>query len=146
MKTYIGTKQIEAEPQERDGKPGFKVRYQPDGYESWSPEAVFLEAYQPLDRLSFGHAIRLLKEGKRVARAGWTGKGMWLSLSGLDGRRLVKPEAFWSETNRAYAESLHGHMAWVLPCICMKTATGEILMGWLASQTDMLAEDWMLVE
>ena len=31
------------------------------------------------------------------------------------------------------------------PCITMKTATGEILMGWLASQTDMLAEDWLVI-
>jgi hypothetical protein len=34
----------------------------------------------------------------------------------------------------------------VLPCIIMKTATDEILMGWLASQTDILAEDWLIVE
>ena len=40
----------------------------------------------------------------------------------------------------------NGGSAVVLPCITMKTATGEILMGWLASQTDMLAEDWSVVQ
>jgi hypothetical protein len=45
MQTYIGAKIILAEPQERDGEPGYKVVY-PNGYESWSPKAVFEEAYR----------------------------------------------------------------------------------------------------
>ena len=44
MKQYIGTKLIQAEPMERDGRPGYKVRYA-DGYESWSPKGVFEKAY-----------------------------------------------------------------------------------------------------
>lgn len=47
-KTYIGVKLIEAWPQERDGKPGYAVRYRPDGYTSWSPKDVFEAAYLPL--------------------------------------------------------------------------------------------------
>ena len=50
MKTYIGVKRIQAEPQERDGKPGYKVVYEPDGYESWSPADVFDRAYFPIDK------------------------------------------------------------------------------------------------
>lgn len=50
MKTYIGVKRIQAEPQERDGKPGYKVVYEPDGYESWSPADVFERAYLPIER------------------------------------------------------------------------------------------------
>jgi hypothetical protein len=46
--------------------------------------------------------------------------------------------------NKAYAQE-NGGNATVLPCITMKTATGEILMGWLASQTDLLADDWGIV-
>lgn len=94
--------------------------------------------------MDFGDAIRALKAGKRVCRAGWNGKGMWLALS-CSGGRLTPAQAFWSPHNAEFARSqehLNGH-AMVLPCITMKTATGEILMGWLASQTDMLAEDWM---
>lgn len=101
---------------------------------------IMAEAQQ---RFSFGVAIDLLREGKRVAREGWNGKGMWLSLS-CDGSRSIPSESFWSPHNRAHAEAQGGH-ATVLPSITMKTATGEILMGWLASQTDMLAMDWQVV-
>lgn len=47
MKAYIGTKIIQAEPQTRDGQPGYRVVY-PDGYESWSPAVTFDEAYRPV--------------------------------------------------------------------------------------------------
>lgn len=98
--------------------------------------------------LDFGGAIRALKEGKKVARKGWNGKNMWLSLSvgpGIAGARSAPWSSFWSENNAKYAVE-NGGFATVLPCITMKTATGEILMGWLASQTDMLAVDWFVVE
>lgn len=97
-----------------------------------------------MSTMDFGDALRALKDGKRVARSGWNGKGMWLALSGGVVGRMVHAENFWSQANQDYAESLGGK-AHVLPCITMKTATGEILMGWLASQTDMLAEDWVVV-
>ena len=45
MKTYIGVKRIQAEPQERNGKPGYRVIYEPDGYESWSPNLVHRDVY-----------------------------------------------------------------------------------------------------
>ncbi len=48
MQHYIGVKIIQAEPEERDGKPGYKVAY-PDGYTSWSPADVFEAAYLPLE-------------------------------------------------------------------------------------------------
>lgn len=98
-----------------------------------------------LDLVDFGDAIRALKAGKRVAREGWNGKGMWLALS-CDGTREVPAANFWAPPNRAYAETQPNGTAMVLPSITMKTATGEILMGWLASQTDMLADDWVIVE
>ncbi|MFP5513412.1 MAG: DUF2829 domain-containing protein [Alphaproteobacteria bacterium] len=93
--------------------------------------------------LSFGDALVALKAGKRVARAGWNGKGMWLALS-CGETREIPAASFWSPHNKAHAEA-QGGTAKVLPSITMKTATGEILMGWLASQTDMLAEDWCVV-
>lgn len=86
-----------------------------------------------------GYAIRELKSGNRVARAGWNGKGMWLSYS--PGTTDLPAENFWSKHNAAFAMASGGY-ANVLPCITMKTACGQILMGWLASQTDLLAEDW----
>lgn len=160
MQTYIGTKIIRALPMTRQGyndyrgwqlpadengdDEGYLVEYvdggkandsRHAGYISWSPKAVFDRAYRPVTGMGFGQAIEALKAGRRVARAGWNGKGMWLSLSGPLGGRLIPSTAFWSKNN-----------AEVLPCITMRVATGEILMGWLASQTDMLADDWCIAE
>lgn len=170
MKLFIGVKQIKAKPMTRreyndlrgwpvphDENPldkGFLVEYidggkanHPDfsGYISWSPDDVFLRAYRPIDGLTFGLAIEALKRGDKVARAGWNGKGMWLSLSGPSPYRSIPADAFWSKNNADYARGTIDGCANVLPCITMKTAAGEILMGWLASQTDMLAEDWMVI-
>jgi hypothetical protein len=89
--------------------------------------------------MNFGQALEALKEGMRVSRAGWNGKGMWLAYS--PGAKSLPAERFWGGPNREYAGAIGG-TADVLPCITMKTATGEVLMGWLASQTDMLSEDW----
>jgi hypothetical protein len=94
-------------------------------------------------KLSFGAALKELQDGKKVAREGWNGKGMWLAYS--PGAKALAAEKFWAGPNREYAAD-NGGTADVLPCITMKTATGEILMGWLASQTDMLAIDWEVVD
>lgn len=92
--------------------------------------------------MAFGGAIEAMKQGERVARAGWNGKGMWLCL-GL-GSKMLEADKFWSPHTRRFAED-NGGSAEVLPYIIMKTADGKVLMGWLASQTDMLAEDWMIL-
>jgi hypothetical protein len=112
-------------------------------------EFITLRKVTAADFGDFGDAIRAMKAGKRVCRAGWNGKGMWISLScstenPLVTARSVPADGFWSKNNADYARE-NGGSAVVLPCITMKTANGEILMGWLASQTDMLAEDWMIV-
>jgi hypothetical protein len=122
---------------------GFFVRYE-DGYESFSPGRAFVEGYSLLKRdgLPFGDALRALQAGKRIARRGWNGKGMWLAYS--PGSTALPADRFWAGPNREYANE-RGGAADVLPCITMKTATGEILMGWLASQSDMLADDWEIV-
>lgn len=92
--------------------------------------------------MDIGEAIREIKAGGRVARRGWNGKDMWLAYS--PGADALNAAGFWSPANKRYAQE-QGGFAKVLPCITMKTATGEILMGWLASQTDLLAEDWFIV-
>lgn len=79
-----------------------------------------------------------------MARAGWNGKGMWIALS-CDGSREVPAANFWAPANREWAETQPNGTATVLLSLTMKTATGEIPMGWLASQTDMLAEDWAVL-
>ena len=85
--------------------------------------------------MNFGHAIEALKSGKRVARKGWNGKGMFLFLA----------ENLGFET-KADMEAFQKSGMNVCNSICMLTAQCEIIVGWLASQTDMLAEDWMIVE
>lgn len=97
----------------------------------------------PNKNLDFGLAIRALKNGKKVAREGWNGIGMWLALS--VGTSALPADKFWNPHNKAFAES-NGGTAEVLSVITMKTADNKILMGWLASQTDMLAEDWVILD
>lgn len=96
------------------------------------------------ETMNFGQALELLKLGRRVARRGWNGQGMWLALS--PGATRLASHRFWAEPNRNWAEQQKGGVADVLPCITMKTADNKILMGWLASQTDMLSEDWIEVK
>jgi hypothetical protein len=123
---------------------------QEDGYEYLNPKDVFERKYSPAPRpvvpmivnLGFGQALEHLKAGARIARAGWNGKNMWLCLG--QGNPDLPADQFWGEHTRAFAlES--GGSAPVLPYIIMKTAGDEILMGWLASQSDMLAVDWQVL-
>lgn len=93
--------------------------------------------------MNFGEALEALKQGKRVSRSGWNGKNMWLSYS--PGSPGMPADKFWSGNNQKFADE-NGGTADVLPCITMKTADNKILIGWLASQTDMLAEDWGIIE
>lgn len=86
----------------------------------------------------FGWAIRLLKNGKRVARAGWNGKGMYLWLLPA---ATVKAEWCREPHLKAMAEANGGEIE-ALGSIRMMTADKKVLTGWLASQTDILAEDW----
>jgi len=95
-----------------------------------------------LGRGSFGQAIDAAKQGQKVARSGWNGKKMFVAYS--PGNDALPASGFWSPANKQFADE-NGGTAKVLPCLTMKTATDEILMGWLASQTDMLAEDWCIV-
>jgi hypothetical protein len=96
--------------------------------------------------MTFGDAIEALKAGKKVARQGWDGKGMFLWLKpGTE----IKSEWCKDPELKKLADDNGGIIAG-LPTICMYThdSTGRkaILTGWLASQSDMLLEDWFIVE
>ena len=91
---------------------------------------------------TFGQAIESLKFGKKVARKGWNGKGMFLWLKP---GTMVKSERCHDPELKAIADKNGGEIE-ALGTICMKTADDKILSGWLASQTDVLSEDWVLVE
>lgn len=91
--------------------------------------------------MNFGEAIAALKEGKKVARQGWNGKGMYLWLM-----PAAKVKAEWCKEPhlKALAEENGGEIE-ALGSIRMLTADKKILTGWLASQTDILSEDWMII-
>lgn len=149
MRQYIGTKIIEAEPANRiDGKvfsiydmcptgavveSGYKVRY-PDGYESWSPRGVFEEAYRPTDCMSFGLAIEAMKKGKKVARRGWNGKNQHIELA---------TRISYMTADGVFVNVEHEAIGNKAIAFC---GTSGVQMGWLASQADMLADDWEVVE
>ena len=92
--------------------------------------------------MDFSEALLCLKQGLRVARSGWNGKSMWIALGA--GSQDLPASAFWNKHSKAYAEA-NGGTANVLPYIIFKTADGDILMGWLASQTDLLSNDWVVL-
>ena len=104
------------------------------------------EADVKIRTYSFGEAIRFLKNGKKVARKGWNGKGMWLWMKPPF---EIKPE-MCSDQMLKQAVIDNGGTLLGLPTISMFThdSTGRkaALSGWLASQTDMLSEDWCLVD
>lgn len=89
---------------------------------------------------SFGDAVEILKKGARVARAGWNGKGMWLTMVHPDDDANVPPRPTY-----AVAGIVDDATNGCLPWIGMKTADNKFV-PWLASQTDVLAEDWQIVE
>lgn len=78
--------------------------------------------------LNFGEALTALKNGHKVIRSGWNGKGMWLALQTPD-----------------------EHSKMTLPYIYIEYPSGHIAypngsrVPWLASQTDLLSEDWQLI-
>ena len=107
--------------------------------------AYFEENFKPVDgeHMSFGQALQLLKAGYKVRRRGWNGKGMFLFL--LPEGTIPKSAIHDRKLKEVLEESGKDHFE-ALGSIRMKTADDKILTGWLASQTDMLAEDWEVVE
>lgn len=97
--------------------------------------------------LSFGQAIEALKGGHRVAREGWNGKGMFLWL--LPAGEVPKTAIFDPALRAVIDAHTEGDTFTALPSIRMWTRNSEgrwgVLTGWLASQTDMLSEDWFVV-
>jgi hypothetical protein len=105
----------------------YLVAYE-DGYLSHSPKTAFDGGYTPEGTLSvptrglcFGTALAHAKEGRRIAREGWNGKGMFLQLQVPDEHSKMRR-----------------------PYIYMSPVDGD-LVPWVASQSDLLADDWHLV-
>ena len=166
MKTYICTKMIHAVPTKMvngipwpDGLPlpqvpeyvadecccnicevkiedGYMYTTSPeDKYPQYMPAAEFEAMCREADAMTFGDALDALKRGERVSRKGWNGKGQYVFLA-------YEPDFVTDADISAFdqQEVLVGDM------LVLKTAQDTFQPGWLASQSDMLAEDWYIVE
>jgi len=96
--------------------------------------------------VNFGQAIESLKSGAKLARSGWNGKGMWIVLM----PELHLPPYSSQEPGAKVNDRTAKHIGRDTPLnsgayIAMWTAQGTWQPGWLASQPDMLAEDWEIV-
>jgi hypothetical protein len=90
--------------------------------------------------MSFGAAIAAAKDGKKIARAGWNGKGMWVMY--VPGQTKVELQEGTPYKNvMGKRKSVE-----ILPHFDMFTADKKMQPGWLASQSDMDATDWMVVK
>lgn len=132
---YIGTKIVGAIPgrNKTDSEDGYIVRYQ-DGYTSWSPKLAFEEAYRKASCLNFGIALEMCKKGAKITREGWNGRGQYIELA----KNVSYTNADGTVVNVDHKAYGHDALAFV--------GTSGVQLGWLASQADMLADDWTVVE
>jgi len=158
---YIRLNHVEAEPMafgefkekfpksgganiERDpADDGYVITYrkgEPNEYVSWCPKAEFEAVSRPVDGMTFGQAIEAMKQGRKVARRGWNGKGMWLC---IQSGSVVNGDVMRNEPAKNYYA---GKQCNICAHIDMKASDDSYVVGWLASQTDMLADDWVIVE
>lgn len=86
--------------------------------------------------MNFGQAIEATKQGKSVSRKGWNGKGQFVF--------LVKGTDLQDTLKYGYGE--YSGEPTVVDALAIKTTSNHIQIGWLASQTDMLSNDWEVVE
>lgn len=108
--------------------------------------------------LNFGQALEALKEGKRVSRIGWNGKGMFVFQRPEDELEvdfIINKVKSLPQTVKDFFKSKDGNES---PSeqgltkvkfgsyLCMYAADGSIVNGWLASQTDMLSNDWCVLD
>ena len=151
---YIMTKVVTAEPMtdsvamqkgiidspsDSESGEGFLVTND-EGHRWWQKKEDFEKYAKSIDSIQFdfGTAIEFLQQGKKVQRAGWNGKGMFLFLR-TDGDDKLK-YSFPKEDGNPETEFVDCE---ALNYICMKTADNKVV-PWLASQTDILSKDWSL--
>lgn len=99
--------------------------------------------------MNFGKALENIKLGKAVARHGWNGRNMrvWLEPGFADFSQFngVVPNLIGGVPANLFTAGDHG-IATTFPHLCMTTPAGDVVKGWLASQTDMLADDWYVYD
>lgn len=99
-----------------------------------------------LETFDFGEALQRLKAGQKVARIGWSGKGMWVVLMPALYLPPFSTQAPGAKVNDRTAKHIGPDTPLdSQPYIAMWTAAKQWQPGWLASQADVLAEDWYQV-
>ncbi len=162
MIKYICVKEVSAKPmtrQEYNDYRGWKLPsdengddwgYLKDdgqGHIQWDPIEIFNKYHQVIDGMTFGHAIEAAKLGKKIARKGWNGKNMFIVYM----EPLSLPPYNTSGTQRKVNDRTAKFIGKDKPLNCqpyfaMYNAQEEWILGWSATQSDMLARDWMIVE
>lgn len=114
-----------------------------------------------LENLSFGAALEVAKAGGRIARQGWNGKGMFVFMRPADELNVEfvvdKVKSLPQSVKDYYLQDIINEKGERVPVeetdtvkftayLCMKAADGTIVNGWLASQTDMLSNDWCALD
>lgn len=125
---------------------GYLVQYE-DGYESWCPKDVFEAHNRRTSGMPFGHAIEAAKQGYKIARRGWNGKGMFVVYM----PPMQLPPFNSQEPGKKVNDRTAKFIGPDAPLDCqayfaMYDTQKRWIPGWLASQTDMLADDWFIVE
>lgn len=94
--------------------------------------------------MTFSDAITSIKAGKQVQRSGWNGKGMyiWLNKGSYDNTVENQALSDIEGVDKSLFTIGDTGTAIRLPNINMHSATGATVTGWLASQTDLLSQDW----
>ncbi len=160
MKKYVRVNLVDAEPMtrgeynrfrgwtnpanENPNDEGYVIWYRKgkeDEYVSWCPKQQFDEVSREVEGLSFGMAIEAMKQGCKVVRNGWNGKGMYIWI--MPGSTIKNCKSI-TDPRLKEIDTAEGEIRF-LDSIRMRTATGDVLTGWLASQADMLSDDWMIV-
>lgn len=108
---------------------------QDDRYPQFMTKDEFEKLCRSTENMTFGDALEVVKQGERVARKGWNGKNMYVF--------LAHEADFVTDADISAFDQLEVE---VHDMLVMKTAQDTFQPGWLASQTDMLAEDWYIVE
>lgn len=94
--------------------------------------------------MRFGEALAHARKGRKIARHGWNGKGMYVYVKPGRIITLDKWQTTMPSEKPTEAEKKKGYVV-VNPHLDMMNAQGERIIGWMASQTDMLTDDWYVV-
>jgi len=130
-------------PEERKDEVGY-LSINQEGHTMWTPKEQFETSNMPANQMNFSLMLQALLKGHKVARKGWNGKNMFLVY--VPGSVSVKMQENTVYHNALAPEVTGQTHVDINPHIDMMTASGEFQPGWLASQTDIFAVDWCIVE